>query len=146
MNLTRVVFRKWKKNDGSWGSDGIIALFPLDHCDLDNEALCNSFEHVGQHGGADYDGVIRQTVPATPEEYADLKREIESPPYNYKLRVCKRAPNGNRDTRAKPINDHWRKVQDENAARLKAERKAHEESYEVKRKRWDEAVASAKTS
>ena len=72
------------------------------------------------------------------------KAELERKPYEYKLRVCKRAPNGNLETRAKPINEHWRKVQEEREKRRKEEQKAHEESYEVKRKRWDDAVASAK--
>jgi hypothetical protein len=78
---TLVVFRKWRDHYG-----GIIALFPED---VDG-GFCSSYEHVGQHGDASYSGVIRQTTPATPEEYADLKRELESAPYNYDLRVVKR--------------------------------------------------------
>lgn len=80
----RVVFRKWNKRNGG----GIIALFP----DLkERSGLVPSYEHVGQHGGADYNGVISQTTLAAPEEYADLKRELESNPYNYNLKVVKRA-------------------------------------------------------
>jgi hypothetical protein len=46
--------------------------------------------HVGQHGPADYSGVIAQTKPATETEYAGLKRELESKPYEYRLSVRKR--------------------------------------------------------
>lgn len=78
---TVVVFRRWR----SFGQT-VIALFPEDT----DKGMCGSFEHVGQHGLADYTGVIRKTTPATPEEYADLKRELESAPYCYALRVVKR--------------------------------------------------------
>ena len=81
---TRVVFRKWK--DG-----GVIALFP----DIAEDRrgaryACSCFEHVGQHEAADPDVVIRATRPATPEEYAPLKRELESAPYFYRLAVRRR--------------------------------------------------------
>jgi hypothetical protein len=36
----------------------------------------------------EYLQVVRQTVLATPEEYADLKCELEAEPYKYQLRVC----------------------------------------------------------
>jgi hypothetical protein len=81
--VTRVVFRKWNRKNGT-----VIALFPdIGHA----PGLVSSYEHVGQHGGADYSGVINHTKPATPDEYADLKKELESAPYNYNLRVVKRA-------------------------------------------------------
>lgn len=83
---TRVVFRKWyRKEDGN----SVIALFP-DQQDP-RTGTVESYEHVGQHGGADYIGVVSRTRLATPEEYADLKRELESVPYHYQLRVVKRA-------------------------------------------------------
>jgi hypothetical protein len=83
-----VVFRRWRDVNGR----GIIALFPgiPAYAHAASSAFCSSFEHVGQHSPADYPGVIAQTMPATPEEYADLKRELESAPYNYVLRVVKR--------------------------------------------------------
>ena len=80
---TVVIFRKWK---GKAEHGDIIALFP----DIDDgDGYCSSFEHVGQHGGASYCGVIRQTTPATPAEYADLKRELERS-YGYNLTIMKR--------------------------------------------------------
>lgn len=83
-----VIFRRWKgKRDGQ----GIIALFPeVDHDR--NGAMCSSFEHIGQHGGASYAGVIARTAPAEPSEYAALKRELESEPYRYTLRIRRRRP------------------------------------------------------
>ena len=78
---TVVVFRRWR----AFGQT-VIALFPEEV----DRGFCSSFEHVGQHGSADYHGVIRKTTPATPEEYADLKKELESQPYNYVLHVKQR--------------------------------------------------------
>jgi hypothetical protein len=84
---TIVVFRKWHtRADGH----GIIALFP--GIRDTNRGTCSSFEHTGQHGAADYAGVIARTLPARPADYAALKRELESAPYSYVLDVRQRAP------------------------------------------------------
>lgn len=65
----RAVFRKYKEGD-------IIALFP----DVRNERgvhnECMSYMHIGQHSEADYLGVVSDTVPAKPEEFAPLLREL----------------------------------------------------------------------
>lgn len=62
-----------------------IALFPyLD----DGPGRCMSYEHVGQHGGANYLSVMGITNPATPEQYADLKTELEE--IGYKLEIITR--------------------------------------------------------
>jgi hypothetical protein len=80
-DTTRVVFRTWK-DDGS-----VIALFP----DLAvGGGCCESYQHVGQHGGADYGHVVSKSRPSTPAEYMALKMELARAPYNYKLRVVKR--------------------------------------------------------
>lgn len=47
------------------------------------------YAHIGQHGSCDQ-GWLHKTRPATPEEYADLKRELERQPYGYKLKVIQR--------------------------------------------------------
>jgi hypothetical protein len=47
-----------------------------------------SYEHVGQHGGANYAGVMCRTRPAKPSEYKDLQEELEERGYN--LRIVKR--------------------------------------------------------
>ena len=80
-DITRVVFRKWKNGD-------IIALFP-DICnDVNNNPdICLSYEHIGQHGSADY-GIVAITKLATKDEYMPLFVELESLGYN--LKVCKR--------------------------------------------------------
>lgn len=94
MSKTPVVFRVWNKGDSS----DTIALFPTEPAGMNGE-LCSSYEHVGQHGGADYEGVISQTRPATPDEYADLRKELESEPYKYELEVYPKALKGFREIR-----------------------------------------------
>lgn len=69
---TKVVFRKWPEGD-------ILALFP----EIDEgNYKCSSYMHIGQHSGADYTGCIQSTKAAIPEEYADLKRELEGLGYD----------------------------------------------------------------
>ena len=94
---TIVVFRKWpewasigKHREVNCVSGGIIALFPEVP---GSPGFCSSYEHIGQHGSADYGYVISKTTPATPEEYAGLKRELESKPFEYVLRAVKRRKN-----------------------------------------------------
>jgi len=64
----------------------VIALFPP----IDAEGMCQSFTHAGQHARGHYGYVINQSRPARPEEYEALRRELESPPHNYRLRVMQR--------------------------------------------------------
>ncbi len=76
-----VVFRRWK----DCGS--IIALFPeipADTCGY----FCEAYETVGQHGGADYYGVIQQTTPVATEDAADLAVELTR--IGYRLRPIRR--------------------------------------------------------
>lgn len=82
MSADVVVFRRWK--DGF----GVVALFPEIPADLDGR-YCESYEHIGQHGAADYQGVIMATKPVRPKEYADLAEELRQIGYN--LRPVKRA-------------------------------------------------------
>jgi hypothetical protein len=77
-----VVFRRWK----DCGS--IIALFPEIPTNLYGY-YCESYETIGQHGGADFHGCIQRTVPVRPEEYADLAEELTRIGYN--LRPIRRA-------------------------------------------------------
>lgn len=73
----RVVFRRWKEGD-------VIALFPDQP---EGRGLVNyyiardTYQHVGQHGAADYHGVVRDTKPAKPAEYRDLLRELKGVGY-----------------------------------------------------------------
>ncbi len=50
-----VLFRVWPKSEGG----GVIALFPTIPEDRHGN-LVSSFEHVGQHGGADLHGMIQR--------------------------------------------------------------------------------------
>lgn len=79
--ITQVIFRKYKEGD-------VIALFP--YIIETHEGSVSCYQHVGQHGSADYDGVIKSTVPATEEEYSDLKEELESYPCPYNFEVIKK--------------------------------------------------------
>jgi hypothetical protein len=82
MTKVAVVFRKWRD------TGGVIALFPELPADI-HGLFCDCYEHVGQHGGADYHGVVRQTVPATPEESAALSAELNR--IGYRLGLLGRA-------------------------------------------------------
>lgn len=79
---TKVIFRRWR--DGS-----IIALFPLEPWDV-NGLQCSSYMHNGQHGGANTGIVNGPTKPAKTEEYASLKKELES--IGYDLEIIQRVP------------------------------------------------------
>lgn len=74
---TRVIFRK--------DSHEVTAVFP----DETDRGLYTCYAHVGQHGSCSYEW-YRTTKPATESEYAALKRELESAPYNYRFRVMRR--------------------------------------------------------
>lgn len=75
-----VIFRKSK------ATKDIYALFPyIEH----NDELCMSYEHVGQHSGANYEHCIKYSVPAKPEEYFDLFKELETIGYNLNVRKRK---------------------------------------------------------
>ena len=78
--ITEVIFRKWNRK--AFKGD-IIALFPYDIYNI--SGLVSSYEHVGQHSGADYNHCINMTVPAKAEEYNSLKTELESIGYNLKV-------------------------------------------------------------
>lgn len=80
---TAVVFRTWK---GSHKETAALFPYEIDSFSRYGAAFCSSFEHVGQHGGADYENVIQQTRPATATEIAELTAELTRAPYHYVLR------------------------------------------------------------
>ncbi len=90
MNHDTVIFRTFKKRrlyNGNYPE--VIALFPYIASDRRGALYgCESYMHVGQHGSADYDNVIRGTRPATPEEYAPLQRELVG--IGYQLKIASR--------------------------------------------------------
>lgn len=83
-----VIFRKWRS-----GGKEVFALFPEIYASEGSNGqyylkYCLSYQHLGQHGSAWYEYCIRASRPAKPEEYAELKRELES--IGYKLSVRQR--------------------------------------------------------
>lgn len=90
MEETKVIFRKWKD------TGDVLALFPRIPASVVHPYLCLSYQHLGQHAAASYPWVIRQTEPVTPEEYADLKAELERVGYE-NLRVMQRRTPGDRE-------------------------------------------------
>ena len=80
--MDTVIFRRWR----DCGS--IIALFPEIPADIFGE-FCEAYEHVGQHGGANYWGVIQATMPVELHEAEDLAEELTRIGYN--LRPIRRA-------------------------------------------------------
>lgn len=80
-----VVFRKLRKKYG----DCVIALFPS--CNEDsgdaNRGHVVDYVHVGQHGESDPWHVMRISRTAKPEEYADLKAELEGMGYVLTVRT-----------------------------------------------------------
>jgi hypothetical protein len=86
-DVTDVVFRKFKN-----GNKEIIALFHNQK--YSNRTYCSlieSYQHVGQHGSADYYHVVANSTPATIEEYSDLYLELVEK-VGYNLKVYKRRP------------------------------------------------------
>lgn len=84
---TAVIFRRYKPSKQITMGDNILALFPYDT----NRYKVACYEHIGQHGEADYLQCIDITTPAKPDDYENLKKELESIGYN--LKVIKRRSN-----------------------------------------------------
>ncbi len=78
---TLVIFRRWPE------TGDIIALFPELPSDYEGR-LCDAYEHVGQHGGADYHGVVQATRPVTEEDANGLIAELTR--IGYRLKPIKR--------------------------------------------------------
>ena len=85
-----VVFRKWRD------TNDVIALFPELPADLYGEH-CDAYETVGQHGGADYFGVVQHTKPCSLDDAADLATELTR--IGYILRPIRRASRVHHDNR-----------------------------------------------
>ena len=75
---TQVIFRLWRKE--------VIALFPYEIADM--KGNCLSYQHVGQHGAANYAEIIYESVPATPAECVGLEAELDA--LGYHLKIIKR--------------------------------------------------------
>lgn len=89
---TKTVFRFYRD------SGEVIALFP--QIAADNHGWhCSSYMHVGQHGGADVECVVRQTRLATPKEYRPLLRKLKQ--CGYSPKIAKRCTQYDRELRRK---------------------------------------------
>jgi hypothetical protein len=86
-----VVFRRWQDRSGD-----VIALFPEIPADIHGR-YCQSYMQIGQHGGADYHGVIRHTAPVCQRQYAELAEELWR--IGYDLRPIRRASCTHHDKR-----------------------------------------------
>lgn len=75
-HITPVIFRVEK--DGT-----ILAVFPYNS--YRKGYSVTYYSHIGQHGEAMHDYLIGDTKPATPEQYAELKAELEGLGYNLKV-------------------------------------------------------------
>lgn len=78
-----VAIRVWKGDP-----DDVFALFPTDPAD-NYGRYCTSYQHIGQHSGADYYHCIRNSRPATKTEARPLLTELRR--IGYRPRVLKRA-------------------------------------------------------
>jgi hypothetical protein len=83
-----VIFRKWPRREGGH----VMAIFPTIPSGYSFMDGCDCYQHVGQHGSTDVLITDRTELVRDPAEYADLKRELESYPYFYKLRVLQKWP------------------------------------------------------
>jgi hypothetical protein len=66
----------------------VTAVFPTLPSDYDGHNM-TCYAHIGQHGGCGWDW-YHKTRPATPEEYASLKAELEAEPYGYRLKAYRK--------------------------------------------------------
>jgi len=71
-------------NDKEHGFDDVFAFFPKENYNDFSDQTKNSYTHIGQHGPCHVD-YAAESRPATPEEYKDLKSELESLGYNLKI-------------------------------------------------------------
>lgn len=90
-----VVFRKWKNG-------AVVALFPELPADIHGR-YCDAYEHVGQHGGADYFGVVQQTKPCSVSDAADLAAELET--IGYELKPVRRVSHVHHERRRRTALD-----------------------------------------
>jgi hypothetical protein len=92
--ITPVVFRA--ERSGPFKGD-VTAVFPTDAADINGYQM-GCYAHVGQHSACSRQWYWT-TRAATPAEYASLKRELESAPYGYRLKVYKRITRAHDDAR-----------------------------------------------
>lgn len=75
---TTVIFRTYPGN-----TSDVLALFPAID---EGQGMCGCYQHVGQHGMADYKHCLTVTRPAFPSEYKALARELSNIGYNLDIK------------------------------------------------------------
>jgi hypothetical protein len=93
--VTKTVFRVFRS-----GGD-VLALFPEIPDSVGKPAECMSYQHIGQHGAADYQHCISMTRPALPVEYAELLAELGQ--IGYRVEVVQRVSHAVHQARAKAL-------------------------------------------
>lgn len=82
---TPVLFRAERSGDFKGDVTAVFPTLPGTSDPYD----CTCYAHIGQHSTCGKDWYFK-TRAATPEEYASLKRELESAPFGYRLKIVKR--------------------------------------------------------
>ena len=89
---TDVIFRmcvdKFSMENEQSDLNRCIAIFPYTG-DYKRDGSVACYQHIGQHGCAHYDWVMQYTVPAQPEQFEPLKKELEQW-YGYNFRIIRR--------------------------------------------------------
>ncbi|RWO06325.1 MAG: hypothetical protein EOS07_22060 [Mesorhizobium sp.] len=83
--VTPVLFRI----DRSGKDRQVTAILPTLPSDYEGRYM-TCYARIGQHGSASRHWWQSKTRPAKPAEYAELKAELESAPFGYRLQVCQR--------------------------------------------------------
>lgn len=78
---TEVIFRRVEKSEDFKGT--VFALLPYEI--NDNYGNVVMYQCIGQHSGADYNHSIKTSKLANKKEYSELKKEMESVGYNFKV-------------------------------------------------------------
>jgi len=86
---TDVIFRVFPAGD-------VIAFFP-GIAGTNDIRTCSSYQRIGQHSAADVQSASLYSRPAKPEQYQDLKAELES--IGYDLNIVLRFTNKHREQR-----------------------------------------------
>lgn len=94
------------RKTGIGGLQRVIAVFPEDFSDCVPWYYCNSYMHIGQHGSCFPAAMNELTIPALPEEYEELEKELLSYGY-YQLTVRQKIGNYH-DIRRKKF-EEWNK-------------------------------------
>jgi hypothetical protein len=81
LSLVEVAFRMDPESEGG----NCFALMPGEASSVVNPNECSCYQAMGGHSGADYAGCIQSSRPASPEEYADLKTQMERMGYVIKV-------------------------------------------------------------